>query len=85
MKKYWIIDLESLGEDKKSATGPFKSVADAEEWLREDARESFSAWNEYDNLGPQTDWASPVLIVKEINKVKQVPVLNFTVKLEEVK
>ena len=85
--KYWIIDLEGCGmaEDTKTAIGPFKSVADAEKWLKTSAAESFESWNEHENLGPQLDWAAPVLIVEEKKKLQQVPVVSFEIKLEKVK
>lgn len=87
LKKYWIIDLERCGmaEGTKTAIGPFKTLADAEKWLKTSAAESFESWNEYENLGPQLDWAAPVLIVEEKKKLQQVPVLNLKVKLEAVK
>ena len=85
--KYWIIDLDRFGmtEGTKAAHGPFKSVADAEKWLKEDAEESFAGFNEPQNLGPQLDWAAPVLIVEEKKKLQQVPVVGFEIKLEKVK
>lgn len=86
-KKYWIIELEGYGmpEDTREARGPFKSIADAENWLKTDAAESFQSYNDPEKLGEFRDWAHPVLIVEEKKMVKQVPVVSFKVKLEEIK
>ncbi|NDG71776.1 MAG: hypothetical protein EBY32_10840 [Proteobacteria bacterium] len=85
--KYWIIDLDGFGmtEVTRTAHGPFKSVADAEKWLKEDAGESFASFNEPQNLGPQLDWSAPVLIVEEKKRLQQVPVVGFEIKLEKLK
>lgn len=84
--KYWIIDLEGYGmsEDTKEAIGPFKSISDAEKWLKTSAEESFQCFNEPQELGENRDWAIPVLIVEEKKTVKQIPVVNFKINLEEV-
>lgn len=86
-KKYWIIDLEGYGmpEDTREARGPFKSIADAENWLKADAADSFQSYNEPDTLGEFRDWAHPVLIVEVKKMVKQVPVVSFKINLEESK
>lgn len=85
--KYWIIDLEGHGmsEETREARGPFRSIADAENWLKTDAVELFKSYNEPERLGEIRDWAAPVLIVEEKKMLKQVPVVGFKVKLEEVK
>lgn len=87
MKKYWIIDLDGFGMSKstKTAHGPFKTVAAAEKWLKEDARELFESYNEPQSLGAIHEWAAPVLIVEERKKLKQVPVVSFEIKLEAAK
>jgi len=84
--KFWIIDLEGFGmsEGTKEARGPFKSMAAAEKWLKADAAETFQLYNEPSELGADRDWACPVLIVEEKKKVRQVPVVNFKISLEEV-
>lgn len=85
--KYWIIDLEGYGmaEDTKEARGPFKSIADAEKWLKADAEENFRSLNEPQSLGEDREWACPVLIVEEAARLKQVPVVSFKIKLEAAK
>jgi hypothetical protein len=85
--KYWIIDLDGFGmtDRTRTACGPFRSVAEAEKWLKEEAKESFASFNEPENLGAQLNWASPVLIVEEKKKLQQVPVVSFEIKLEKVK
>jgi hypothetical protein len=84
--RYWIIDLENgMAEGTAAARGPFKSIAEAEKSLKDEARDSFESWNEPENLGPDHSWAAPVLIVEEKKKLQQVPVVSFKIKLEEVK
>lgn len=85
--KYWIIDLEGYGmsEGTREARGPFKSIAEAEKWLKTDAEENFLSFNDPQNLGIHTDWAAPFLIVEEKKMVKQVPVVSFKINLEEIK
>lgn len=86
MNKFWVIDLEGYGmaEGTKEAHGPFKSIAEAEKWLKEDARESFQSFNEH-NLGANHEWALPVLIVEEKKKLKQLPIVSFIINLEAAK
>lgn len=74
-----------MPDDQREARGPFKSIADAENWLKTDAEESFQSYNDPEKLGEFQDWAHPVLIVEEKKMVKQVPVVDFKIKLEEVK
>ena len=81
-KKYWIIDLENMGEEYRQARGPFKSVAEAEDLLRQEAMESFQDFNEPENIGENLNWAHPVLIVEEKKKIQQVPVVKFKMKLK---
>jgi hypothetical protein len=81
-KKFWIIDLENMGEAFHQARGPFKSVAEAEELLRQEAMESFQDFNEPENIGENLNWAHPVLIVEEKKKIQQVPVVKFEIKLK---
>jgi hypothetical protein len=85
--KYWIIDLEQFGmaEGTAAARGPFKSIAEAEKSLKDEARDSFESYNEPENLGPDHSWAAPVLIVEEKKRLQQVPVVGFEIKLEKVK
>ena len=85
--KYWIIDLEGHGmsEETREARGPFKSIADAEKWLKADAEENFRSMNEPEKLGEDHKWAIPVLIVEEKLKLQQVPVVSVKINLEEVK
>jgi hypothetical protein len=85
--KYWIIDLEDFGisEGAKEAHGPFKSIADAEKWLKDNAEENFRLFNEPEKLGEHHNWAAPVLIVEEKTRIKQVPVVSFKIKLEAAK
>lgn len=87
MKRFWVIDLEGFGmsEDTREARGPFKSIAEAEKWLKEDARESFQSFNEPQSLGGNREWAAPCLIVEERKKLKQTPVVSFEIKLEAAK
>lgn len=87
MNKFWIIDLEGYGmsEGTKKAHGPFKSIAEAEKWLKQDARESFQSFNEVQSLGENHEWAAPVLIVEGRKKLKQVPVVSLEIKLEAAK
>jgi len=87
MKKYWIIDLEQFdrAEGTAAARGPFKSIAEAEKTLKDEAKDSFESWNEPENLGPDPSWAAPVLIVEERKKLQQVPVVTFKIRLEEIK
>lgn len=86
-KKYWIIHLEGYGmpEDTREARGPFKSIAEAENWLKEQAEENFRSMNEPEKLGEDYKWAIPVLIVEEKMKLQQVPVVSVKINLEEVK
>lgn len=85
--KYWIIDLEGYGrsEETREARGPFKSIADAEKWLKADAAENFRSMNEPERLGEDHKWAAPVLIVEEKKKLRQVPVVSFKINLEAAK
>jgi hypothetical protein len=85
--KYWIIDLDGFGmtEVTKTAHGPFPSVAEAEKWLKAEAKESFASFNELEKLGPDHSWAAPVLIVEEKKRLQQVPVVGFEIKLEKLK
>jgi hypothetical protein len=85
--KYWIIDLEGYGmsENTREARGPFKSIADAEKWLKDDAEENFRFMNEPERLGEDRRWAVPVLIVEEKRKLQQIPVIDVKINLEEVK
>ena len=85
--KYWIIDLDGFGmtEVTRTASGPFPSVAEAEKWLKAEAKQSFASFNELEKLGPDHSWAAPVLIVEEKKKLQQVPVVSFEIKLEKVK
>lgn len=84
-KKYWIIDLENMGEATRQARGPFKSVAEAEESLIKEAADSFTDYNEPESLGENLNWALPVLIVEEKKKIQQVPVVKFEIKLKTLK
>jgi hypothetical protein len=85
--KYWIIDLEGYGmaEGTKEARGPFKSIADAEKWLKADAEENFRSLNEPGKLGEDREWAIPVLIVEEKKKLHQIPVVSVKINLEAAK
>lgn len=85
--KYWIIDLEGFGmsENTREARGPFKSIADAEKWLKADSEENFRSMNEPERLGEDRKWAVPVLIVEEKKKMQQIPVVDVKINLEEVK
>jgi hypothetical protein len=84
-KKYWIIDLENMGELYREARGPFKSVAEAEESLRKDAADWFADYNDPESLGENLNWSLPVLIVEEKKKIQQVPVVKFEIKLKTLK
>jgi hypothetical protein len=81
-KKYWIIDLENMGESFREARGPFKSIAEAEDLLRREAADCFADYNDPENIGENLNWASPVLIVEEKKKIQQVPVVKFEIKLK---
>jgi len=81
---YWVIDTETLGEHEKSRTafGPFGSVADAENWLRKDAEETFLAADKsLRDVAESKGWAAPVLIVEVKKTVVACPTVKVTVKL----
>lgn len=85
--KYWIIDLEDFGmsEGTKEAHGPFKSIADAEKWLKDNAEENFRLFNEPEKLGDHHNWSAPVLIVEEKARINVVPEVSVKIKLEGAK
>ena len=74
-----------MSENTREARGPFKSIADAEKWLKADAEENFRSMNETERLGEDRKWAVPVLIVEEKKKMQQIPVVDVKINLEEVK
>lgn len=73
-----------MSEQTREARGPFKTIADAEKWLKDDAEENFRSMNEPESLGEDHKWAIPVLIVEEKKKLKQVPVVSVKINLEGV-
>lgn len=83
-RKFWIIDTGTSGEYTKSKTaiGPFVSIKAAENWLREDAKDT------YISAGPDLryEWSSdPMIILEEIRTVMQKPIVNVKVILSECK
>ena len=86
-RDFWIIDTESEGIDRGSFTarGPFPSVKAAEDWLREDAKETFlDADKSCRDMGLAESWAAPVHIVERVKTVEQVPEVEVRVKLKTI-
>ena len=86
--RFWIIDTSAAGgiaENSRVAFGPFDSITDAEIALKSEAKEAYlDADKSLREMGEQTHWAAPMIIVEERKAVRQVPVVNVTVRLEEV-
>lgn len=84
--EYWIIETDTPGEslDSKSALGPYSSLAEAERWLREDAKETFlDADKSCRELSERVEWAAPVHIVQVVKTVKQCPEVSVRVRLQQ--
>lgn len=83
-KEYWIIDTASPGESEnsKSAVGPFATIASAEKWLRDDAKDTFlDADRSCRELSEDREWADPVHIVQVLRTVRQCPEVSVRVQL----
>lgn len=85
-KEYWIIETDTPGEllDSKAALGPYSSVAQAESWLRDDAKETFLAADKScRDVAMRGEWAAPVHIVQVVKTVKQCPEVSVRVRLQK--
>lgn len=87
MKRLAQVELgEYLAIDTEGETilGPAKSMKELETLLIKDAEHLFSQSGEM-VIGENEDWGSPIIIVQAIKKVRQVPVVNVSVKLKPAK
>lgn len=85
IEAYYILDPESEGQHDRSmaAIGPFATLAATEKYLRDDARETYLDSDSSLRDGAE-NWATPMLIVKLVRAVRQVPVVSVKVELREV-
>ena len=83
--KYWYIDSETSGElaGSKTAVGPFRTVSELKEYLRDDARETYLESDKSLQSCDGWDWAKPVLIMQEVERVQQCPVITVKVELRK--
>jgi len=83
--RFWIIDTESPGErgPSKSAIGPFRSISDAEMWLRADAKETYlDSDKSLRDMADEHGWSAPQHIVEVRKTVTPVPSVKVTVRLK---
>lgn len=91
--KFYILDSETPSEstplpplNSMSAVGPFDTVRDAENYLREDGADTYlSADKSLRECADGQFWAVPVMIVQVVKTVLQVPVVSVSVKLKTIK
>ena len=80
--KYWIIEMEGdRPSDTMQPQGPFSSKEAARKWIVEDCKSTFKLADEV-ALGENADWSTPMLILQEVEEVKTIPVVTFTVKIQ---
>jgi hypothetical protein len=80
--KYWVIEmLGGKPSDLMQPQGPFASKEAARRWIIEDCKGTFEAADEF-QLGENADWSTPMLILQEVEEVKTIPVVSFTVKIQ---
>jgi hypothetical protein len=79
---YWVIEMENgKPSDSMQPKGPFGSKEAAKKWIVEDCKALFEVADEI-ALGENTDWSTPMLILQEVEEVKTIPVVSFTVKIQ---
>lgn len=68
------------------AIGPFRSMHDAQQYLRDDGADTYMrADGSLRDLSDGSDWAAPVIIVQTVQRVQQVPVVSVSCKLKTIK
>jgi hypothetical protein len=80
--KYWVIEMEG-GRPSASMQpqGPFASKEAAKKWIIEDCKGTFENADEI-QLGENVGWSTPMLILQEVEEIKTIPVVTFTVKIQ---
>jgi hypothetical protein len=80
--KYWVIEMEGgKPSDVMPPKGPFASKEAAKKWIIEDCEATFQHSDDIE-LGENSDWSAPMLIVQVIEEVKTIPVVTFKVKIQ---
>ena len=87
-KQFFVIEpmnLDgSLGE--ADVEGPFNTIKQAEDFLRREVVELCQPnSNDLSLLEEPENWAMPAYIVQVVKRVQQIPVLNVTAELREIK
>ena len=77
-KKYWIT---SVG---KNTEGPFKSIAAAEQWIIEDAIDTWLENRGWLFDGDPETWGSEHVILEEVCRLRPVPPEKVTMRLERI-
>lgn len=87
MKRFWIIDTDSPGENQGSysASGPFPSMKAAKDYMRQDAKDCFEnscGCMRHDRSLP---WSKAQIIVEERARILPTPSSTTHIKLKTVK
>ena len=80
--KYWVIEMEGGKPScELPPKGPFGSKEAAKKWIIEDCKATFQHSEEVE-IGENTEWSALMLILEEVEEVKAIPVVTFTVKIQ---
>lgn len=83
--KYWVVELENgKPSDCMHPQGPFTTQESAKKWIEEDCRSTFENADGV-RVGPNHDWSGEMIVLQEVKRYKPIPVVNFTIKMEEIK
>ena len=77
--RFWVIDTSGSGESTgtKEARGPFSSRKAAEDWIRNDTRQSWE--DSCDCLRRSDGWDAPMIVLEEVAAYR--PEIDWTVKV----
>jgi hypothetical protein len=76
---FWVIEKDQTDENLHLVKGPFGNKEAAKKWIIEDCKASFACADDV-LIGENNDWSGPLMILQEVETVKPIPVVTFTIK-----
>lgn len=84
-KQYYVMMYEDTARTRLYlAQGPFDSIASAEDWLKQEAKELLENTDEPVSPKDFDSWAGPSLIVEVVRQYQQIPSYQVDVKLKRL-
>lgn len=84
-KQYYVMQYEDTARTSLYlAKGPFDSIALAEDWLKEEAKDLLENTDEPISRKDFDSWAGPSLIVEVVRQYQQIPSYQVDIKLKRL-